>query len=217
MIDLRRSALCASATLAFASMLQVAWAHDGHRHPAPAISAQSVKSDAVRVDVPKVALVDQDGHPVRLGTDLLGSRLAVVNFVYTSCTSVCPMQSVVFSALQDALGERLGRTVELISMTVDPINDQAEQMKRYAQARGAREGWRWLTGDRRSVEQALKGFGAFTADYTQHPAMVLVGDPQRGEWSRFYGFPAPEVLMRRLDELAAARASLAPSAAMIRK
>lgn len=174
-----------------------------------AASTQSAPATAGRISVPSVDLVDQDGRRVRLGRDLLSTRIAVVNFVYTSCTTVCPMQSAVLLELQKALGDRMGRSVELVSISVDPTNDRPEQLKRFATARGAAPGWHWLTGERARVEEALRSFDAYTADYTQHPAMVLVGDPARGDWVRFYGFPSTHALMARLDELAAIRARTA--------
>jgi protein SCO1/2 len=63
-----------------------------------------------------------------------------------------------------------------------------------------------VTGEKTAMDRVLDGLNAFTPDYTQHPIMVLVGDPRSGTWSRLFGFPRPDAILERLDALAATRA-----------
>lgn len=157
------------------------------------------------IKVHDVAVLDQDNHARRFKSEVIGAKLAVVNFVYTTCTAVCPAQSASFTKLQDLLGARLGREVVLVSVSVDPITDIPARLQAYAQSRGARAGWRWVTGAKRDIDLLLSGFGAYTPDYRQHPAMVLVGDATNGKWSRYVGFPRPEQLAQRLAQLQSER------------
>jgi protein SCO1/2 len=150
-------------------------------------------------------LVDQEGRQVRLMSDLVGDRIVVMNFVYTTCTTVCPVLSALFTQVQDRLGDRLGREVLLVSITVDPLRDTPERLKAYAEARGAKPGWFWLTGAKPSVESVLDGLGAYSPRFEDHPAMVLVGDGRQGQWSRFFGFPSPDRILEQVDGLLAAR------------
>ena len=94
-------------------------------------------------------------------------------------------------------------------MSVDPARDTPARLKAYAakfQSKNrAKPGWVWLTGDKPVMDEVLKGVGAYTADYTQHPAQVLVGDASRGAWTRLYGFLSPERIQAKIDELLAAR------------
>jgi protein SCO1/2 len=154
-------------------------------------------------------LLTQDGESVRFATDIVGDRIVVVDFVYTTCTTVCPVLSAIFGQMQERLGERLGREVMLVSLSVDPGRDTPARLKAYAARHKARPGWVWLTGDKTAVDQVLEGLGAYTPDFEDHPSMVLVGDGNAGNWTRFFGFPGPDQLMAAVDRLAVARQSAA--------
>jgi protein SCO1 len=174
--------------------LPPARAHDAHSHgAAPAGAPGSAK--VVLSDKP---LLDQTGRVVRVAHDVIGERIAVVNFIYTTCTTVCPVTSATFAQLQARLGAALGKEVVLVSITVDPVRDTQERLREYSVRYGAREGWTWLTGAKRDVDDVLKGFGAYTPNFEDHPTMVLVGDAAGG-WSRFFGFPSVEQLLARVD------------------
>jgi protein SCO1/2 len=169
-------------------------AHDAHAHPA----APAAAPGSTKVVLSDAALLDQTGRAVRMAHDVIGERIAVVNFIYTSCATVCPVSSATFAQLQQRLGATLGREVVLVSITVDPVRDTPERLREYAARYGVREGWTWLTGAKRDIDGALKGFGAYTPNFEDHPAMVLVGDASGG-WSRFFGFPSVDQLLARID------------------
>ena len=175
-------------------------AHDEHHHGASAAAPSTTK--VVLSDVP---LVDATGNRVRLAQEVIGERIAVVNFIYTSCTTVCPVSSATFQQLQQKLGARLGTDVVLVSFTVDPQRDTPQRLREYAGRYEAREGWTWLTGAKPDLDGALKGFGVFTANFEDHPAMVLVGDARAGKWTRFFGFPSVDDLVARIEAIQAAR------------
>jgi len=175
-------------------------AHDpAHHHAAEAAAPASAK-----VALSDAPLLDASGKRVRLA-QAIGARIAVVNFIYTSCTTVCPVSSATFQQLQQKLGPRLGKDVVLVSITVDPLRDTPQRLREYAGRYEAREGWVWLTGAKPDVERALKGFGVYTANFEDHPAMVLVGDAGAGKWTRFFGFPSVDELLARIDTTHVAR------------
>lgn len=174
-------------------------AHDMHQHHSAAAPAPG----AVTVRGLDTTLLDQDGRTVHLGRDVIGRKIVVVDFVYTSCTTVCPLASAMFADLQAQLGDRLGSEVELVTITVDPVRDTPARLKAYAAKFQAKPGWTWLTGSPVAVNELLKGMGAYAADFTQHPLMTLVGDGASGQWTRFSGLPEPKRLaehVRRLDQ-----------------
>jgi protein SCO1/2 len=116
---------------------------------------------------------------------------------------VCPVASATFQQLQGKLGTALGKEVVLVSISVDPLRDTPERMHEYAARYQARAGWTWLTGAKPDVDAVLRGFGAYTPNYEDHPAMVLVGDA--GGWTRFLGFPSVDQLLGRVQALRVAR------------
>jgi len=170
-----------------------------HKHDAAAAAAPSAVKVVLRGD----PLLDQTGKRVRLADDVIGGRIAVVNFVFTTCTTVCPVTSATFQQLQGKLGTALGKEVVLVSISVDPLRDTPERMHEYAARYQAGAGWTWLTGAKRDVDAVLRGFGAYTPNYEDHPAMVLVGDA--GGWTRFLGFPSVDQLLGRVQALRVAR------------
>lgn len=157
-------------------------------------------------------LLDQDGAKVRFRTDVIGDRIVVMDFVYTSCTTVCPVLSAVFARLQDRLGERLGRGVRLVSVSLDPARDTPARLKAFAGRYRAGAEWTWLTGKKDEIEPVLKGLGAYTPDFASHAPMVLVGDGRTGGWTRFNGFPDLDRIVAKVDELRAARATTTSAA-----
>jgi len=188
--------LAVGMTLCFAAR-----AHDAaHHHPPEAVAPASAK-----VTLSEAPLLDQGGKRVRLAQDVIGERIAVVNFIYTSCTTVCPVSSATFQQLQQRLGASLGKEVVLVSITVDPLRDTPQRLREYGARYRAAEGWTWLTGAKQDVDDALKGFGVYTPNFEDHPAMVLVGDARAGKWTRFFGFPSVDELVARIEAMQLAR------------
>ncbi|MGB5079387.1 MAG: SCO family protein [Burkholderiales bacterium] len=184
---------------------------ESHQHDAAAagehphhLATAAPAASAARVVLRGNPLLDASGTRVRLAKEVIGERIAVVNFIYTSCTTVCPVTSATFQQLQGRLGTALGKEVVLVSISVDPLRDTPERLHEYAGRYQARAGWTWLTGAKPDVDSVLKGFGAYTASFEDHPAMVLVGDASG--WTRFLGFPSVEQLLARVETLRAARA-----------
>lgn len=174
-------------------------------HQAAGETAPTVQAGSVHVRVLDLDLVNQEGESVKFKRDVVSDKLIVMNFIYTRCTTACPILSLTFTRLQDLLGARLGKEVVLISISVDPMTDIPPRLKEYARRHRARPGWVFLTGDRSNVKAVLSGFGAYSPTIDDHPVMIVVGDARQETWSRYYGFPAPEQIVARLDELQAAR------------
>ncbi|MGE5700306.1 MAG: SCO family protein [Deltaproteobacteria bacterium] len=182
--------------------------HGEHRHEAAKTQNRLDEETNVRVDLADVELVDQDGRKVRFASDVVRGRVVVIDLIYTTCPLVCPILSAIFSRLQEQLGDRLGSEVHLVSVTVDPNTDIPPRLKEYAARFDARPGWTFLTGERQNVAQVLKGLGGYTADLTNHPAMILVGDGGKEGWTRLYGFPSPEQILEKVNEISAAGRSM---------
>lgn len=185
---------------------------EGHDHAHHAVSVQTQASGAV-VKLADAQLLDQRGKAVQLKGDVFGDKIVVINFVYTSCTTVCPMQSAIFSNLQERLGARLGEEVRLVSITVDPLRDTPERLRELAERHHAKPGWTFLTGKKREVDAVLRSFGAYTPDPTSHPAMVMIGSAGNERWTRLFGFPSVDEIQARVEQsIKVAARSSAPAA-----
>jgi protein SCO1/2 len=187
-------------------------AHEHHRPdgatPGVGHAAES-GPQATRITLGDTSLLDQNGKRQRLRSDAIGDRIVVVDFVYTTCTTVCPVLSAVMAQVQVKLATQPLRDVALLTLTVDPVRDTPARLKIFAAGLGAGPRWTWLTGPKPQVDEALKAFGAYTANFVDHPPLVLVGDARSGKWLRFYGFPTPEQLLGAVNDLSTARARAA--------
>ena len=178
---------------------------DPHAHHRAMMNKPAEPAESTRVDLLDHVLLDQHGKEMKFISDVIGDRIVIMDFVYTSCTTVCPVISAVFGQVQNKLGDQLGDDVVLVSVSVDPVRDTPKRLKAYSATHKAKPGWIWLTGNKRTMDEVLNGLGAYSPNFEDHPAMVLVGDGRSGEWSRFFGFPSPDRLMDQVNTLQAAR------------
>ena len=204
--------------LLFLSSVVRAQDEDAHaQHKNMAQQRSETNADFADITLPDVTLVTQDGLQTNLAHDVVGDRLVIIDFVYTTCTTVCPVLSATFRQVQGRLGDRLGADVVMISLSVDPLRDTPARLKKYASNLGARDGWVWLTGNKQTVTSVLQEFGAYTPNFADHPSVVLVGDGVNGKWARFLGFPSADQIVGKVHEFSVARMTQQAHAAMQEK
>ena len=158
-------------------------------------------AEAADIDLRDRLVVDQDGQELMFVSDVIGDNIVVMDFVYTTCTTICPVLSALFTQVQGKLGDAVGDEVTLVSMSVDPVRDTPQRLKAYSAKHRAGEGWLWLTGSKGEVEDVLIGLGAYTSNFEDHPSMVLIGDGRTGEWKRLFGFPNPDRVVQIVNDL----------------
>lgn len=205
--------------------------HEHHHHATPAAAAAAAPAaepsqqvdhsmhqmpaaqppGSVKVKFGDAILTDQNGRKVKLKSELIRDQIVVMDFAYTTCTTVCPVLTALMVKVQNALAESGPAGVQLITISVDPARDTSSKLRAYAEKHGAKPGWRWLTGPTGRVNEVLKGFGAYAPSFEDHPPLVLVGDPVSGNWTRFVGFTDPQELLAKVRELHAARGAGQPA------
>jgi len=158
-------------------------------------------AESAEIDLRNHMLVDQDGQELMFVSDVIGDNIVVMDFVYTTCTTICPVLSALFTQVQGKLGDAVGDEVVLVSMSVDPVRDTPQRLKAYSAKHRAGEGWLWLTGPKADVDDVLTGLGAYTSNFEDHPSMVLIGDGRTGEWKRLFGFPNPDRVVQIVNDL----------------
>jgi len=179
---------------------------DPHAHHREMMKkSQPGPSARATVEVPDTTLLTQDGDALKLSSEVMGDRIVVVDFIYTTCTTVCPVLSAILSQVQREVGDRLGKDVVLVSITVDPLRDSPARLKDYSARLQARDGWYWLTGSKTDIDDVLRAMGAYTPSFKDHPSMILVGDSSNDTWSRYVGFPGANQILKKIDELSTAR------------
>ena len=157
--------------------------------------------------IPDVVLQDQEGRSVRVYSDVLKGRLVVMNFIFTSCTTVCSPMGANFAALQSLLGPH--SAVALVSVSIDPVTDTPERLKEWSERFGARPGWTLLTGSKDDVVQLLAALRVSSPDRTAHSPIVLIGNDATGRWTRAHGLLSPSKLRTLIAEFATAPGAVA--------
>jgi protein SCO1 len=158
-----------------------------HDNAAEASPAQKYFTDVV--------LVNQNGERVRFYSDLLKDKVVIINAFFATCTGSCPPMSHNLSRVQDALADRMGKDVVILSITVDPAMDTPERLKEYAAKMGAKPGWYFLTGEQANVELAQRKLGQYVTDKQDHKAILLVGNVRTGLWKKAFALaPSDEIV-----------------------
>ncbi len=154
-----------------------------------------------RYELPDVRLVDQDGERVSLSQELDGPGPVMLNFIFTTCPTICPVLSATFAQAQDELGPELEQ-IRMISITIDPEQDTPDALKAYARRFKAGPQWRFLTGSLADIVRVQRAFDAYRGNKMSHqPLAFLRADPD-AEWIRIEGFARAEDLVREYRALA---------------
>ncbi len=173
--------------------------HAGHSTPQPAASSEPTAAQKYFTDV---NLVDQDGRTLRFYSDLLKGKTVIVNAFFTTCTGVCPPMNRNLEMVQNALGDRLGRDVFIVSISVDPVTDTPERLKDYAKRFHAKSGWTFVTGQKENVERALYKLGSYVANKDEHTTIIIIGNERTGLWKKAFGLAKSDELLRLVNGVA---------------
>ena len=152
----------------------------------------------VEVEVPDVTLINQQGDEVGFREMVLGDRPVYVEFIFATCTTICPVLSAGFASMQRKLGDDREQVL-LISITIDPEHDGPEELTKYLERYGARSGWDFLTGTREDIDSVEKAFDAYVPDKMSHQPLTFIRSPGSNTWVRIYGFAGSADLMAELS------------------
>jgi protein SCO1 len=146
-------------------------------------------------------LVDQDGRELRFYTDLLQDKTVIINVMFATCTGACPVMSGTVEKIQDHLGDRLGKDVRMLSISVDPVHDTPARLKEYAARFHARPGWYFLTGSKENVEAVLRKLGQWSEEPSDHQTLLLIGNERTGLWKKAFALRSAEELFPVVDSV----------------
>jgi protein SCO1/2 len=180
-------------TASFASLL-VLFALACSATPADA-ETKRYKRTVEKYTIPDVTLVNQDGKKVRFKTLMESDQPVVVDFIYGTCTTICPVLSAGYVNLQNKLAAG-GYKFHLVSITIDPENDTPKVMKEYLKRYRAKPGWDFLTGTRSDIDQVMRAFNAYIPDKMSHYPLNLIRSPKDGSWVRLFGIMSSSEFMQ---------------------
>ena len=136
--------------------------------------------------VPNLLLLDRNGVEQNLKS-LINNELPIaLNFIFTTCTTICPVMTATFSQTQRKLGKDSER-IQFISITIDPEYDRPEVLKEYADNFHSNSNWKFLTGSGTDIFKVTKSFKAYSGSKMNHRPVTYLKDPQKPYWFRIEG------------------------------
>jgi len=136
--------------------------------------------------IPDVELIDQSGTAVSLRTLLQADQPLALNFIFTTCTTICPVMTATFAQMRRELGDA-GDELRLVSISIDPEYDRPDKLKAYSEQFGAGAGWEFLTGDSADIVQVLRSFDSYAGSKMNHQPVTLLKSPGSSSWTRLDG------------------------------
>lgn len=139
---------------------------------------------------PPFALIDQDGKVQSL--DALRGSSVLLDFIFTNCNGPCPVSTSNRVQLQKRLPDELRQQMHFVSISLDPLRDSPEALRRYALERGADlANWSFLTGVPEEVDSVLRSYGVGVVRGAegdiQHVVVAFLIDPQGRITKRYFG------------------------------
>jgi protein SCO1/2 len=170
--------------------------HEGAKPESPPVRANRWGANYF----PNVPLITQDGRTLRFYDDLIKGRSVAINFIFTDCTEVCPLETANLVQVYKELGSRAGKDVVFYSISIDPKRDTPEVLKAYAGKFGAT--WLFLTGKEEDIRLVGRKLGVLrdrdAKAGSHHAAQLMLGDEPKGQWQRNSAVDNPGFLAARM-------------------
>lgn len=170
---------------------------DPHAHHRAAMQNPGYQVSDHDYVIPDVRLLDRSGSDIALQSLLDSGRPVALNFIFTTCTTICPVMTVTFAQMQQVLGPDAER-VHLVSISIDPQYDRPAILEAYARQFRAGDNWTFLTGDTSDIVTVLRSFDSYTGSKMSHRAVTLLKRPESSTWTRIDGLPNGETLAREV-------------------
>lgn len=175
-----------------------------HHHQSMELANTGAMRSVASYTVPDVKLTDASGKKVPLREVLAGGKPVMLNFIYTSCTAVCPVMSATFAEVQTKLGADRDK-VRMVSISIDPEQDTPARLKAYGKKFGAGPQWQMLTGSAEESLAVQRAFDSYRGDKMNHEPATFLRNANGKSWVRIQGFASADQLLREYQQIVAMR------------
>jgi len=160
-----------------------------------------------RLMIPDVEVLDQDGNAVHFYSDLIKGKTVAINFIFTNCTTICPPLAATFARVQKEMGDKVGKDIHFISISVDPLTDTPERLKAWGAKFKAGAGWTFVTGNKEEMDKLLAALGASVARREDHTPSVIIANDAKNVWTRTYGLAHTSQMIGLIENVIAGKLS----------
>ena len=151
---------------------------------------------------PNIPLVTHEGKAVRFFDDLIKGKVVAINFIFTRCPDVCPLETARMREVQEILGDRVGRDVFMYSISIDPEHDTPEVLRKYMEKFDVGPGWIFLTGNKADITLLRRRLGLYEeeegSNLSKHGVSAIVGNQSTGQWMKMSPFVNPYIMANQI-------------------
>lgn len=176
--------------------------HADHQAHMQMMSERGYVRTVQAYQVPDVPLTSMDGRDISLARALAADGPMMLNFIYSTCTSICPVMSATFAQVQKQLGPERDK-LRMVSITIDPEHDGPARLREYAAKYRAGPTWEFLTGTRDGVVAAQKAFDIYRGDKSNHIPVTFLRASADAPWVRLEGLTSAADLVHEYHQLVA--------------
>jgi protein SCO1/2 len=154
-----------------------------------------------------VPVTTQWGETLRFYDDVMKGKVLLINFFFTDCDNVCPIATDNLVRVQELLGDRVGKDIRMVSISLQPEHDTPEVMAAYTRKHGIGPGWYFLTGQRDDIELLRRRLGFWDidpvvdADPEQHLGTVRIANEPMHRWAMSPSLLNPPALVRAVHRV----------------
>ncbi len=183
--------------LTLASTSGPGFAHEHHAETATGTGTGAdvgLQRSEHHYNLPELKVTRADGRRMSLLEAIDDGRPVMLNFIYTSCTAVCPVTSQVFMQVRERLGAERDK-LNMVSFSIDPEQDTPHLLTEYAQRFGSAGVWPHYTSSSAAAVEIQRAFGGWRGDKMNHQPTTYLRMARGKPWLRLDGFYSPDALV----------------------
>ncbi|NJO14840.1 MAG: SCO family protein [Thioploca sp.] len=153
--------------------------------------------------IPEITLINQEDKEIALLSLLKSSERVALNFIFTTCTTICPVMTATFAKMRQQLGTEADKLL-MVSISIDPEQDTPAALQAYAKRYQANPQWQFLTGELEQIIAIQKAFNTYTGNKMNHRPLTFFKQPnQANQWIRIDGLASSADLAKEYRSLLA--------------
>ena len=172
-----------------------------HAHHTAMLEKRGYQRSEHAYPLPDPRLVDMAGRETTLLKEIDTDRPVMLNFIFTTCPTICPVMSGVFAQVQQQLGPA-AMDLKMVSISIDPEYDTPERLRAYAQRFNAGPQWQFLTGKPEDIVAVQKAFDVYRGTKMSHEPTTLLRRSTHDPWIRLDGIASAGELVGEYRGLA---------------
>lgn len=157
---------------------------------------------------PNYEFITEEGKKVRFFDDLIKDKVVSINFIFTSCQNICPLETARLTEVYRQLGDRVGKDIFMYSITVDPERDTPGVLKAYKKKFNIGKGWTFLTGKKEDIDKLCTKLGLYVTGLDEslpngqidHNISLVMGNQKTGQWMKRSPYESSQVLSTMLGD-----------------